>query len=80
MTERGTFVARVDFLFRDQRLVVEVDGFEYHADRSHFRRDRERFNALVGLGFQVLRFSWEDVLHRPDQMLATIRRTLRAAR
>jgi len=80
VTERGTFVARVDFLFRDQRLVVEVDGFEYHADRSHFRCARKRSNALVGLGFQVLRFSWEDVLHRPDQMLATIRRTLRAAR
>ena len=79
ITDGGRFVARVDFLFRDQCVVVEVDGFEYHADRSHFRRDRERLNALAVLGFEVLRFSWDDVVHRPHQMLATIRRTLRAA-
>ena len=80
VTDRGTFVARVDFLFREQRLVVEVDGFEYHAGRSHFLRDRERLNTLVVLGFQVLRFGWEDVVHHPDAVVATIRQALRAPR
>jgi len=35
---------------------------------------------LVVLGFQVLRFGWEDVVHHPDAVVATIRQALRAPR
>ncbi len=79
VTDGGRFVARVDFLFADARLVVEADGFEHHADRDHFRRDRERQNALVALGFRVLRFTWDDLTKRPEAVIALVRRLLAAA-
>lgn len=36
----GAFVARVDFCWPQARLIVEVDGFAFHADRESYRRDR----------------------------------------
>jgi predicted transcriptional regulator of viral defense system len=32
----------VDFVWRDARLIVEVDGYAYHRSPSAFERDRER--------------------------------------
>jgi very-short-patch-repair endonuclease len=45
----------VDFLWPDQRLVVEVDGHAYHANRRAFERDRERDAALAAAGITVVR-------------------------
>ena len=48
---------RVDFLWRDQRLVVEVDGYRYHSDRAAFEADRARDRELGRRGFRVMRFA-----------------------
>jgi very-short-patch-repair endonuclease len=72
----GRFVARVDFCWPDQRLVVEADGFAYHADRAAYRRDRERLNQLERLGWRVLRFTWEDVRSRSDHVVALVQSCL----
>lgn len=47
-----------DITFPDERLVIEVDGFEFHSDRECFERDRERQNDLVADGWTVLRLTW----------------------
>ncbi len=47
----------VDFLWRDQRVIVETDSWRHHGDRSAFERDRARDVQLQGLGFRVLRFT-----------------------
>lgn len=67
---------RVDFAWEAQRLVVETDGFAFHSDRASYRSDRRRGNALVRRGWVVLRFSWEDVLHEPDYVVASVREVL----
>lgn len=67
---------RVDFAWPEQRLVVEVDGFAFHADRMTYRNDRRRMNALVLAGWRVLRFSWEDVVGAPDLVAAQVRQAL----
>lgn len=72
----GCFVARVDFCWPAARLIVEVDGFAYHSDRDAYRRDRDRLNALGHLGWQVLRFTWEDVVHRPEHVVGLVRSML----
>lgn len=51
-------VGRVDLLIGD-RLVLEVDGREWHGD---FDRDRARDRALVALGYLVIRASYRQVL------------------
>lgn len=69
-------IARVDFAWPDERLVVEVDGFAFHADRASYRNDRRRTNELVLAGWRVLRFSWEDVVGSPDVVVDQVRRAL----
>lgn len=54
-------VGRVDFLF-GTRLVIEIDGAEFHADVDHFEADRRRDALLSTLGFRVLRFSYRQVM------------------
>jgi len=71
----------VDFLWRDARLVVEVDSYRYHADRVTFESDRSRDRDLKGRGIDVLRFTDRD-LARDDRavalsILAHLRRRLR---
>lgn len=40
----------LDFVFDAARLVVEVDGFNYHSDPEVMQNDSDRQNALVNLG------------------------------
>ena len=56
-----TGIGRVDFLI-GERLVVEVDGAEYHTDPEAFEGDRLRDALLSARGFRVLRFSYRLVL------------------
>jgi hypothetical protein len=72
----GRWIGRVDFAWPEARLVVETDGYAFHADRASYRSDRRRGNALVLSGWRVLRFSWEDVVHSPDVVVAEVRAAL----
>lgn len=75
----GGFVGRVDLCWPAARLVVEADGFAFHSDRASYRSDRRRLNELERLGWRVLRFSWEDVLERPQVVVAVVRDCLALA-
>ncbi|MCA1735604.1 MAG: endonuclease domain-containing protein, partial [Actinobacteria bacterium] len=59
--EAAVVIVRVDFVFHDVMLVIELDGFNFHADQQSFRRDCRSKNALVLEGYRVLRFSAWDV-------------------
>jgi very-short-patch-repair endonuclease len=72
----GVLVARVDFFFPGVRLIVELDGLGAHRTATALQRDLERQNRLVGLGFTVLRFTWHDVVNRPDYVVESIKRAL----
>lgn len=74
----GRHVARVDFLFPDHDVVVEVSGGRGHSTAADRAKDARRRNDLQQLGRLVLEFTYEDVLHRPDVVIATLRRALGA--
>ncbi|MBT0566667.1 type IV toxin-antitoxin system AbiEi family antitoxin domain-containing protein [Williamsia sp. CHRR-6] len=65
-----------DLVFVQARLIVEIDGMAFHSDAAAFQRDRSRQNALVNVGWRVLRFTWADVTSRPDHVAASIRTAL----
>jgi very-short-patch-repair endonuclease len=67
----GEFV--VDFLWRDRSLVVETDGYRYHRGRAAFEYDYSRQALLVAAGFEVLRFTWRQVVDEPREVFAAIR-------
>ena len=52
--DEGRFVGRVDLVFPERRLIVEVDSFRYHQGRRSFEDDRSRRNALTALGWLVV--------------------------
>ena len=62
----------VDFLWRDQGLVVEVDGFQFHSTREAFERDRRRDAELQRAGLRVLRVTWRQVVDAPYATLANL--------
>jgi very-short-patch-repair endonuclease len=64
--------SRVDFLFGD-RLIVEVDGSEHHAGAEAFKRDRERDAWHAALGYLVMRFTYEQVIHRWTEVNSVLR-------
>lgn len=64
-------IGRVDFLV-GTRLVIEVDGLEYHIDPERFEADRRRDARLSARGFRVLRFSYRQVLFRWYEVEAAI--------
>lgn len=66
----------VDFLWRDQRLVVEVDGFRFHSSRRAFERDRRRDADLQAAGFSVLRLTWRQVVNEAHRTIAQTARAL----
>jgi very-short-patch-repair endonuclease len=68
----------VDFLFRDAKLSVEVDGFAFHSDSEAFNRDRKKQNAIALAGYQILRFTWIDLTEYPDRVIAEVQRAIRA--
>jgi very-short-patch-repair endonuclease len=71
-------VGRVDFVYPEERVVIEVDGRRFHGPEV-FESDRERDNAASLAGWRVLRFTWQMVTERPEYVVATIREALRQA-
>ncbi|HEX2851509.1 MAG TPA: hypothetical protein VHN98_13190 [Acidimicrobiales bacterium] len=64
-------LAYADYAWPDLHIVVELQGFEYHASRYAHLYDVERNNDLVVLGWNILEFAWTH-LSRPGYIVATI--------
>jgi very-short-patch-repair endonuclease len=71
--EGGRHIARVDFLFPGRDLVVEVSGGRGHSSPAARAKDAARRNELQRLGRQVIEFTYEQVVRRPDEVIATLR-------
>jgi very-short-patch-repair endonuclease len=67
-------IIRVDFAWPPCRFGLEADGAETHGNRRALVYDLRRQNLLVGDGWVILRFTWEDVHLFPDQACETLRR------
>ena len=50
----------------DCRLVVEADSWTHHAGKDEDELDCARYNALVGDGWTVLRFTWQQAMLSPS--------------
>jgi very-short-patch-repair endonuclease len=57
-------------------IAIEADSFAHHAARADHEEDCLRYNALVIGGWIVLRFTWEQVMFSPGEVVATVRAAL----
>jgi very-short-patch-repair endonuclease len=69
---------RVDVGFPRAKVAIETDGFAFHSSARDFQIDRERQNAIMLLGWQVLRFTWFDLTVYPERVIALIRSAISA--
>lgn len=68
-----------DAVWRRQRLIVELDGWAWHNTRRAFQRDRDKANLWTGSGWTVLRFTHDDLVRRPEIVVAGVRAELSRA-
>ena len=65
---------RVDFLIGD-RVVLECDGAVKYADQTPWQ-EKQRQSDLEAAGYWVVRCTWDELIHRPREVIARIVRTL----
>lgn len=70
----------LDVAFRHLRLVLEIDGREFHTGSQVFESDRVRQNALVLSHWTVLRFTYRRLVEEPQDVLSEIRAGIALAR
>jgi Protein of unknown function (DUF559) len=61
---------RCDNIYKDARLIVELDGYDNHRSPAQLRRDHRNQRILRGHGWLVLRYSSEDI-HDDASAVAT---------
>ena len=67
---------RIDYVYADRKIAVELDGRGPRASKKAFEDDRKRQNEIVLGDWKVLRFTWDNVTLEPDYVIATLRRAL----
>ena len=72
-------VGRVDLLLEDW-VVVEADGDAFHSDVRARRRDRHRDAVLAAIGCTVLRFGFDQLVLRPDEVARAMINAVRTHR
>jgi very-short-patch-repair endonuclease len=63
---------RADFLWRRERLIVEVDGWQFHGTRSAFERDRLRDQRVRLADWEPLRVTPRQIVRDRDRVARTV--------
>ena len=66
----------VDLYWPEPKLVVELDGFQFHRSRAAFETDRRRDAKLAAAGLRVIRVTWLQLQHEPYAVIARIAQAL----
>lgn len=77
--EYGDFVARVDMGYQELRVGIEYDGAQHWADREQRDHDIDRYTALLGLGWTIIRVSSELLRYRQGTFVTRVVAAMQAA-
>jgi hypothetical protein len=66
----------VDFLWPEERVIVETDGYAYHENRPAFEADHERTVQLQTAGYAVHRATWRMLDRSPGRFMRLVGRSL----
>jgi very-short-patch-repair endonuclease len=67
---------QVDFFWRRECIVVEVDGYRYHSSVRAYERDRQRDGTLAAAGIRVIRVTWRQIVREHEALLVWLTRAL----
>ena len=71
---------RFDDAYPDQQIAIEWDSRAWHEQRAAMASDRRRDREAASHGWVLLRFTWEDVSEKSDEVVATAATLLRDRR
>lgn len=66
----------VDALFDAERVIVELDGWDFHQSRDSFERDRHRDADTLASGLATVRITWERMTATPEPEARRLRAIL----
>ena len=69
-----------DFVWREQRLIVETDGAAAHSGERRRVRDLERDAEFAAAGWRVIRITYERLLREPERVAAQVGHALTPSR
>ena len=64
---------RVDFILKDARLIIELDGHAYHSSPEQLEKDAIRQRYLSRAGYTVIRFTGREVKRNPAACVSEVR-------
>jgi hypothetical protein len=64
----------VDALWRDKKLIVELDSWTHHRGRTAFENDRRKYGVLQLAGYIVLPITWRRLEQEPAAVAEMIMR------
>jgi hypothetical protein len=73
----GRYIVRADFRYDDPPLVILVDGRAFHVGNAEqVVHDLQQRNEIELAGQRLLEFSYEAVVHSPEEVIEAVRRGL----
>jgi hypothetical protein len=75
---RGSVRRRIDMGWPEWLVGVEYDGGQHWTDTRQHAEDIERLEFLAARGWTIIRVSRDQLRYRPEEVIARIRRALRA--
>ncbi len=73
------WIGRVEFVYFEAKVLVEIDGRLFHTALVDRRRDRDRDNRFMAAGWRVIRIDYEMLTKTPELVARLIRKALLAA-
>jgi very-short-patch-repair endonuclease len=67
-----------DFIWPEQKLILEFDSFLFHSSRQAFEHDRRRDQRLAAAGYLVIRLTWRQLEQEPYAVIARIAQAIGA--
>jgi very-short-patch-repair endonuclease len=70
---RGALEGLVDAAYHDAKVIIEADGRRWHTRIRDLKRDHQRDAEAARVGWQTLRFLYEEIMGDPGDVCAVIR-------
>jgi very-short-patch-repair endonuclease len=80
LPERNQTIAghEVDAVYREQKLVIELDSHQFHSTPRAFENDRDRDADLLNAGFPTIRVTDHRLKHQPAKEAQRLKEILRS--
>lgn len=76
MANNKSFFLDFAIFCKDRKLALECDGDTYHTGKELVQNDKRRDNMLESKGWNILRYTSEDIMMNLDKSISQVRETI----